>query len=74
LFEAAAPSFITPITAHSRRTATGPPTQAAVASIFAGYCEQLGLEVLEQRLHGKAEGRHMDGLDCVTLFRKPFQE
>lgn len=42
------------------------------AVIFADYCKQIGLEVLEQRLHGIAEGRHMDGLDCVTLFRKPF--
>jgi len=40
------------------------------ASIFANYCAELGLEVIDQRLHGLAEGRGIEGLDCVTLIRK----
>ena len=42
------------------------------AELFRGYCVRSGLEVIAQHLHGRAEGRHMDGLDCVTLFRKPI--
>lgn len=40
------------------------------ASLFAKYCTEVGLEVTDQRLHGLAEGRGIEGLDCVTLIRK----
>jgi ubiquinone/menaquinone biosynthesis C-methylase UbiE len=40
------------------------------APLFAQYCIEFGLEVTEQRLHGLAEGRGIEGLDCVTLIRK----
>jgi SAM-dependent methyltransferase len=41
------------------------------AELFASYCEEAGLKVLSQKIHGIAEGRGIDGLDCVTIFRKP---
>jgi hypothetical protein len=41
------------------------------AALVAEYCKALGLETIEQHMHGKEQGRHMDRLDCVTLFRKP---
>jgi SAM-dependent methyltransferase len=41
------------------------------AKLFAQYCSELGLEVTDQRLHGLKEGRGLEGLDCVTVLRKP---
>ena len=40
------------------------------AQLFRTYCDELSLQVLQQKLHGLAEGRGQDGLDCVTVFRK----
>lgn len=41
------------------------------AALFRKYCDEVGLEVTRQVMHGVAEGRGMDDLDCVSLIRKP---
>ena len=41
------------------------------AKIVREFCSSIGLEVLDQRLHGIAEGRGLEALDCVTIFRRP---
>jgi SAM-dependent methyltransferase len=51
--------------------ATNPGGRSDVsAALVAEYCKTLGLEIIEQHMHGKQQGRHMDRLDCLTLFRK----
>jgi SAM-dependent methyltransferase len=40
------------------------------ATIFSDYCAEVGLTVETQVFHGLAEGRGIDRLDCVTVFRK----
>ncbi|WP_354677169.1 class I SAM-dependent methyltransferase [Cupriavidus plantarum] len=41
------------------------------AALFREYCAEVGLEVTDQRLHGRAEQRGIDDLDCASLIRKP---
>lgn len=41
------------------------------AALFRDYCAEVGLEVTDQRLHGRAEQRGIDDLDCASLIRKP---
>jgi ubiquinone/menaquinone biosynthesis C-methylase UbiE len=41
------------------------------AKLMRDYADALNLNVIAQKLHGKAEGRGEDGLDCVSILRKP---
>ncbi len=41
------------------------------AKLFSGYCEEIGLRVVSQRLLGLQDWIGMEGLDCISIFRKP---
>ncbi len=41
------------------------------AELFRAFCDAVGLEVTGQKMHGMAEGRGQDDLDCASLIRKP---
>lgn len=40
------------------------------AEIFKAYAEETGLMVVSQKLHGLAEGRSIEGLDCVSVIQQ----
>ena len=42
------------------------------AELFKTYAEEVGLMVCSQKLHGHAEGRSIEGLDCVSVVQQPI--
>ena len=40
------------------------------AKLFRTYTEEAGLSVISQKLHGLAEGRGIEGLDCVSVIHQ----
>lgn len=44
------------------------------ADLFRTYAEEVGLLVIRQIIHGRAEGRGIDDLDCVSVIQQPSDQ
>ncbi|HEV7256392.1 MAG TPA: class I SAM-dependent methyltransferase [Bosea sp. (in: a-proteobacteria)] len=43
------------------------------ARLMQQYAQKAGLEVVDQKIQGRAEGWGVDGLDCASILRKPLR-